>query len=41
MLKQTTHYGVYNDYFYEVAQAVIHWYDRYLNYNKVEVAEKI
>jgi len=41
MLKQTTHYGVYHDYFYEVAQAVIDWYDRYLKYNKVEVAEKI
>ncbi len=40
MLKQTTHYGVYNDYFDEVAGAVVDWYDRYLKYDKIEIAEK-
>jgi len=40
MLKQTTHYGVYNDYFDEVAGAVVDWYDRYLKYDKIEITEK-
>lgn len=40
MLRQTTHYGVYKDYFDDVAQAVISWYDRYLKYDKIEVTEK-
>jgi hypothetical protein len=40
MLKQTTHYGVYNDYFDEVAGAVVDWYDRYLKYDKIETTEK-
>ncbi len=40
MLRQTTHYGVYNDYFDDVAQAVISWYDRYLKYDKIGVTEK-
>ncbi len=39
MLKQTTHYGVYNDYFDEVAGAVVDWYDRYLKYDKIEITE--
>jgi len=40
MLRQTTHYGVYKDYFDDVAQAVISWYDRYLKYDKIGVTEK-
>ncbi len=40
MLRQTTHYGVYNDYFDDVAQAVISWYDRYLKYDKIGITEK-
>ena len=40
MLKQTTHYGVYKDYFDDVAQAVISWYDRYLKYDKIGITEK-
>ena len=40
MLKQTTHYGVYNDYFDEVAGSVVDWYDRYLKYDKIETTEK-
>ena len=40
ILKQTTHYGVYKDYFDDVAQAVISWYDRYLKYDKIGITEK-
>jgi fermentation-respiration switch protein FrsA (DUF1100 family) len=40
ILRQTTHYGVYKDYFDDVAQAVISWYDRYLKYDKIGVTEK-
>jgi uncharacterized protein len=39
MLRQTTHYGVYNDYFNEVAEAVIDWYHRYLTFKKIDVTE--
>jgi len=40
ILKQTTHYGVYKDYFDDVAQAVTSWYDRYLKYDKIGITEK-
>ena len=40
ILRQTTHYGVYKDYFDDVAQAVISWYDRYLKYDKIGITEK-
>jgi alpha/beta superfamily hydrolase len=39
MLRQTTHYGVYNDYFDEVAREVVDWLDRYLKYDKIAVTE--
>ncbi len=37
MLKGTSHYGAYADYFEEVAEAVVDWYDRYLRYDPVHV----
>ncbi len=40
IFRQTTHYGIYNDYFNEVAANVVDWYNRYLKYNKIEIAEK-
>lgn len=39
LLKETTHYGAYSQYFEEVSSAVIDWYHRYLRYSKVDVAE--
>ncbi len=39
LLKGTTHYGVYNDYFLEISAAVVDWYDRYLKNDKIEVRE--
>jgi hypothetical protein len=39
MLKGTTHYGVYNDYFDPIATAVVDWYDRHLKHDKIEVRE--
>jgi hypothetical protein len=38
--KKTTHYGIYNDYFDDVAANVIDWYNRHLKYHKVEIIEK-
>ncbi len=40
IFRQTTHYGIYNDYFNEVAANVVDWYNRYLKYDKIEIAEK-
>ena len=40
LYKQTTHYGIYNDYFNDVAANVVDWYDRHLKYNKIEIAEE-
>ena len=40
LYKKTTHYGIYNDYFEDVAANVIDWYDRHLKYHRVEVTEK-
>jgi len=40
LFRQTTHYGIYNDYFKEVAGAVVDFYNHYLKYNKVEITEK-
>jgi hypothetical protein len=40
MYKKTTHYGIYNDYFQDVAANVIDWYDRHLKYHKIETREK-
>ena len=37
MLKGTSHYGAYADYFEEVAEAVVDWYGRYLRYDRVQV----
>jgi hypothetical protein len=39
MFRQTTHYGIYNDYFKEVAAAVVDWYNRYLKYDKIAETE--
>lgn len=39
LFKQTTHYGIYNDYFNEVAANVVDWYNRYLKYEKIAVTE--
>jgi len=40
LYRQTTHYGIYNDYFNDVAANVVDWYNRHLKYNKIEVVEK-
>ena len=40
LYKQTTHYGIYNDYFDDVAANVVDWYNRHLKYHKVEITEK-
>ena len=40
LYKQTTHYGIYNDYFNDVAANVVDWYNRHLQYHKVEMTEK-
>jgi dienelactone hydrolase len=40
IFRQTTHYGIYNDYFNEVAANVVDWYNRYLKYNKIEIQER-
>jgi alpha/beta superfamily hydrolase len=39
LYKQTTHYGIYNDYFDDVAANVIDWYKRHLKYDRVEISE--
>ena len=41
IFRQTTHYGIYNDYFNEVAANVVDWYDRHLKYNKIAIQEKV
>jgi uncharacterized protein len=41
LFRQTTHYGIYNDYFNDVAAAVVHFYDSYLKYNKIDVTESV
>jgi hypothetical protein len=40
LFRQTTHYGIYNDYFNDVAGAVVDFYNRYLRYEKIAVTEK-
>ncbi len=40
IFRQTTHYGIYNDYFDDVAGAVVDWYNRHLKYNKIAVTER-
>ncbi len=40
LYKQTTHYGIYNDYFNDVAANVVDWYNRHLRYHKVEITEQ-
>jgi fermentation-respiration switch protein FrsA (DUF1100 family) len=40
LYKKTTHYGIYNDYFDDVAANIVDWYNRHLKYHKVEVTEK-
>ena len=40
LYKQTTHYGIYNDYFNDVAANVVDWYDRHLKYNKIKITEE-
>jgi dienelactone hydrolase len=37
--KKTTHYGIYNDYFDDVAANVVDWYNRHLKYHRVEITE--
>jgi hypothetical protein len=39
LFRQTTHYGIYNDYFNDVAGAVVDFYNRYLKYHKINVTE--
>jgi alpha/beta superfamily hydrolase len=39
IFRQTTHYGIYNDYFNEVAANVVDWYDRHLKYDKIAIQE--
>ncbi|MGZ9130859.1 MAG: alpha/beta hydrolase, partial [Candidatus Binatia bacterium] len=38
--KKTTHYGIYNDYFEDVAANVVDWYNQHLKSAKVETREK-
>jgi len=40
LYRQTTHYGIYNDYFNDVAANVVDWYNRHLRYHKVEITEQ-
>jgi uncharacterized protein len=40
LYKKTTHYGIYNDYFDDVAANVVDWYNRHLKYHKVEIRER-
>ena len=40
LFRQTTHYGIYNDYFKEVSGAVVEFYNCYLKYHKVETTEQ-
>jgi cephalosporin-C deacetylase-like acetyl esterase len=40
IFRQTTHYGIYNDYFNEVAANVVDWYNRHLKYDKIAIDEK-
>jgi dienelactone hydrolase len=40
IFRQTTHYGIYNDYFNEVAANVVDWYNRHLKYDKIAITEK-
>lgn len=39
IFRQTTHYGIYNDYFNEVAANVVDWYNRHLKYDKIATTE--
>ncbi|MBI4527877.1 MAG: alpha/beta hydrolase [Deltaproteobacteria bacterium] len=39
LFRQTTHYGIYNDYFKEVAGAVVDFYNQYLKYHKIDIRE--
>ena len=40
LYRQTTHYGIYNDYFNDVAANVVDWYNRHLRHHKVEITEQ-
>jgi hypothetical protein len=40
LYKKTTHYGIYNDYFEDVAANVVEWYNRHLKYHKIESREQ-
>jgi len=40
LYRQTTHYGIYNDYFNDVAANVVDWYNRHLRYHKVAITEQ-
>ncbi|HEY2988936.1 MAG TPA: alpha/beta hydrolase, partial [Candidatus Binatia bacterium] len=40
IFRQTTHYGIYNDYFNEVAANVVDWYNRHLKYDKIAITEQ-
>jgi hypothetical protein len=35
-LKDTTHYSAYGDYFEETSTAIVDWYNRYLQYSRIE-----
>ena len=39
IFRHTTHYGIYNDYFNEVAANVVDWYNRHLKYDKIAITE--
>jgi alpha/beta superfamily hydrolase len=39
MLRKTTHYGVYNDYFDQIAGEVVDWYNRHLKYERIAITE--
>jgi len=40
IFRQTTHYGIYNDYFNEVAANVVDWYNKHLKYEKIAVTQQ-
>jgi alpha/beta superfamily hydrolase len=41
LFRQTTHYGIYNDYFNDVAAAVADFYNAHLKYHKIDVSQSI
>jgi len=40
IFRQTTHYGIYNDYFNEVAANVVDWYNQHLKYYKIAITQQ-